>query len=51
MLTIMTKPDHAKINDARRVLAEILKDEIAKIESSFQIMRDTLNKQIQTANE
>ena len=51
MLTIMTKPDHAKINDARRVLAEILKDEIAKIESSFQTMRDTLNKQIQTANE
>lgn len=51
MLTIMTKPDHAKINDARRILAEILKDEIAKIESSFQIMRDTLNKQIQTANE
>ena len=51
MLTIMTKPDHAKINDARRVLAEVLKDEIAKIESSFQIMRDTLNKQIQTANE
>ena len=51
MLTIMTKPDHAKINDARRILAEILKDEIAKIESSFQTMRDTLNKQIQTANE
>lgn len=51
LLNIMTRPERAKITDAVRVLNTILKDEIAKIESSFQTMRDTLNAQIASANE
>lgn len=49
LLTIITKPERAKIADATRVLNVILADEIAKIESSFQTMRDTLNSQIEYA--
>lgn len=51
VLAIMTRPDRTKITDATRVLSTILGDEIAKIESSFAIMRDTLNAQIASANE
>ncbi len=51
VLTIMTRPDHAKIADATRLLEAILKDEIAKIDTCFQTMRNTLNAQIQEANE
>lgn len=51
LLTIMTRPERAKIADAVRVLSTILNDEIAKIESSFATMRDTLNAQIASANE
>ena len=51
LLTIITKPERAKIADATRVLNVILADEIAKIESSFQTMRDTLNSQIEYAKE
>ena len=51
LLMIMTRPERAKIADATRVLNTILSDEIAKIESSFQTMRDTLNAQIESANE
>lgn len=51
LLMIMTRPERAKIADATRVLNIILSDEIAKIESSFQTMRDTLNAQIESANE
>ncbi len=51
MLTIMTKPERAKITDATRVLNTLLADEIYKIEQSFQTMRDTLNAQIASADE
>ena len=51
LLMIMTKPERAKIADAARVLSIILADEINKIEQSFQTMRDTLNAQIESANE
>ncbi len=51
LLQLMTQPDRARVADASRVLQTILADEIAKIESSFQIMRDTLNAQIASANE
>ena len=51
LLTIMLKPEQAKIADATRVLNTILADEINKIEQSFQTMRDTLNEQIESANE
>ena len=51
LLTIMTQPERAQIADATRVLNIILADEINKIEQSFQTMRDTLNAQIESANE
>ena len=51
LLTIMTRPERAKVADATRVLAVILSEEINKIEQSFQVMRDTLNAQIAAANE
>ena len=51
LLTIITRPERAKIADATRVLNTILADEIYKIEQSFQTMRDTLNAQIASANE
>ena len=50
LLTIMTRPERAKVADATRVLNTILADEIAKIEQSFQTMRNTLNDQITAAN-
>lgn len=51
LLSIMTNPERAKVADAVRVLETILANEINKIEQSFQTMRDTLNAQIQSANE
>lgn len=51
LLMLMTRPERAKVQDAARVLQTILADEIAKIESSFQTMRDTLNSQINAADE
>lgn len=51
LLTIMTRPERAKIADAARVLNIILADEINKIENGFQIMRNTLNEQINNAIE
>lgn len=51
MLTIITRPERAKIADATRVLNTILADEIYKIEQSFQTMRNTLNSQIASAME
>ena len=51
LLTIMTRPERAKVADAVRVLNMILADEINKIEQSFQTMRDTLNAQIASADE
>ncbi len=51
LLTVMTRPERAKVADAARVLNTILADEINKIEQSFQIMRNTLNEQINAAVE
>ena len=51
LLGIMTRPERAKVADAVRVLQTLLGDEMAKIEASFQTMRDTLNSQISAANE
>ena len=51
LLQLMTNPQRAQVTDAARVLETILAGEIAKIESSFQTMRDTLNAQITTAEE
>ncbi len=51
LLQLMTNPQRAQVADAARVLETILAGEIAKIESSFQTMRDTLNAQIATAEE
>lgn len=51
VLQIMMHPERAKIQDATRVLNTILADEIHKIETSFQTMRDTLDAQIASANE
>ena len=50
LLTIMTRPERAKVADAARVLNTILADEITKIEHSFQTMKNTLNEQISAAN-
>ena len=49
LLNIMLHPERVQIADARQVLQTILADEIAKIEASFQTMRDTLNAQIASA--
>ena len=51
LLNIMLHPERVQIADASKVLQTILADEIAKIESSFQTMRDTLNAQIASAVE
>ncbi len=51
LLSIMTRPERAKVADAVRVLNTILADEIYKIEQSFQTMRETLNAQISSAEE
>ncbi len=51
LLTIMTKPENAKIQDAVRVLNSILADEMIKMESNFQNIRDELAAQINAANE
>ena len=51
LLTIMTRPERAKVADAVRVLNIILADEINKIEQSFQVMRDTLGAQIESATQ
>lgn len=50
LLLLMTKPERAKIQDASRVLHTILSGEIAKINSSFQFMQETLNAQIEKAD-
>ena len=49
LLTILTQPERAQIADASRVLSKILADEIAKINAGFQVIQDTLQYQIQTA--
>ncbi len=51
VLEIMTRPERARVQDAVRVLNSILADEIIKLESSFQVIRDELNGQIAVAKE
>ncbi len=46
LLEILTHPEHAKIQDASRVLQILFKDEIAKIDSNFKTMSTELNTQI-----
>lgn len=51
MLDIMTRPERARVADAVRVLNMIMADEMAKIQSCFQNIRDTLASQIDTVND
>ena len=51
LLTLMTKPERAKVQDAVRVLNAILADEMIKMESTFQNIRDALSAQITAATE
>ena len=51
LLTLMTRPERAKVSNATRVLQTILADEIAKIQANFQSMSDTLAAQIASAQE
>ena len=51
VLDIMMRPERARVQDAVRVLNTILADEMLKIESSFQTIRDALNSQIAAAAE
>ncbi len=46
LLEIMTHPEHAKVQDATRVLQTILKDEINKIDNNFKSMAASLENQI-----
>ena len=51
VLDIMMRPERARVQDAVRVLNTILADEMLKIESNFQTIRDALNSQIAAAAE
>ncbi len=51
MLTLMTKPERAKIQDAVRVLNTILSDEMIKMESNFQNIHEELKSQINAATD
>ena len=51
LLTILTAPERAQITDASRVLAVILSDEIAKINAAFHSIQETLQSQINVAQE
>ena len=51
LLMIMTRPERAKVQDASRVLQTLLGDEMAKIDTSFRTMRETLDAQIAAAGE
>ena len=51
MLDIMTRPERARVADAVRVLNMIMADEMAKIQSCFQNIRDTLASQIDAVND
>lgn len=48
LLTILTSPERVQIRDAARVLNTVLADEIAKIQTNFQTLQETLNTQIAT---
>lgn len=49
MMTLMTRPERAKVHDAARVLQTILADEISKIRDNFQSMSGALAAQIDAA--
>ena len=49
VLNIITRPEHARVQDAVRVLNSIMADEMAKLESVFNAIRDSLNAQITVA--
>lgn len=51
LLTLLTKPERTKVQDAVRVLNSVLADEMVKMESNFQNIRDELNAQIAVATE
>ena len=51
LLTILTAPERAQVTDASRVLAVILSDEIAKINAAFHSIKETLQSQINVAQE
>ena len=51
LLEIMTNPEHAKVQDASRVLQTILKDEITKIDDNFKNMANALQNQINHTEE
>ena len=51
LLDIMMRPERARVQDAVRVLNAILADEMIKMESNFQNIRDELNAQIAAATE
>lgn len=46
LLTILTKPERVKVQDASRILQTLLSDEVNKIHDNFKNMQETLNKQI-----
>jgi methyl-accepting chemotaxis protein len=49
LLAILTTPERAQITDASRVLSVILADEIAKIKAAFNSIQETLQSQIDVA--
>ena len=51
LLEIMLTPEQAKVQDATRVLQNILKDEINKIDANFKTMAAELQNQIQHTEE
>ena len=51
VLELMTRPERARVQDAVRVLNNILADEMIKMETNFQNIRDALNSQISVATE
>ena len=51
VLDLLTRPERARVNDAVRVFNALVADEMIKMESNFQNVRETLNAQIATATE
>jgi len=51
MISIITDPNRARIQDASRILQTIMADEIKKIAACFQTMHETLRTQIAAADE
>lgn len=51
LLMLMTRPERAKIQDATRMLQTLLGEEMAKLDAGFQSIRDSLQRQIDSANE